>query len=133
MGLCDGLEHRSESVVAVIYADAAIPSTAVTSERRAPQLDIYRSIDLSDTERNEQWRLQFLRTVYDPANDTQSRRVRGVDIAERLGLNLNGEEFHDLARYQVIAGNIEAIETNWGRLALTARGKAEVERHAPPR
>jgi hypothetical protein len=87
---------------------------------------------LSDTERNEQGRLRFLRVVYDLANETQSRRVQGPDVAERLGLDLNGEEFHDLARYHVMAGNIEAIDTNWGRFALTDKGKAEVERHAPP-
>jgi hypothetical protein len=56
----------------------------------------------------------------------------GPDVAERLGLDVKGEEFHDLARHHEIAGNIEAIETNWGRLALTDKGIAEAERHDPP-
>jgi hypothetical protein len=85
---------------------------------------------LSDVDQNK--RMSFLRAVYDLANGTPSNRVQGADVAEQLGLDLKGEEFHDLARHHEMARNTRAIESNWGRFALTDKGKAEVERHAPP-
>src|SRR5215218_4482850 len=116
------------------WAVMATPSAESASERRAPPTGHKRGgIDLSDTERNEQRRLRFLQVVYDLANGTPSNRVQGPDVAEPLGLDVNSDEFHDLAYHHEKAGNIQAIETNWGRLALTVKGKAEVDRHAPPR
>ena len=86
---------------------------------------------MSDIDQNEQRRFQFLQAMYDLAygtpNGTPSNRVLGPDVAERLGLDINGEQFYALARYHVTAGNIESFESNWGRLALTNKGIAEVE------
>jgi hypothetical protein len=84
-------------------------------------------IALSDIDQNKQRSLPFLRAMYDLANDTTSNRVQGPDVANRLGLEVDSEEFHDLARHHLEAGNIQAIETNWSRLAITNEGIAEVE------
>ena len=82
---------------------------------------------MSDIDQNEQRRFQFLRAVYDLANGTSSLSVRGLDVAERLGLDLKSQEFHDLARHHEVAGNTRAIETNWGTFRITNKGIAEVE------
>lgn len=87
---------------------------------------------MSDIERNKQRRLRFLRAVYDLADGTPSHGVQGEDVAERLGLDIGGEEFHAQAYYHEKAGNTTALETNWGLIAITAQGIAEVESHATP-
>ena len=87
---------------------------------------------MSDIERNKQRRLRFLRVVYDLADGTPSHGVRGVDVAERLDLDVGGEEFHAMAYYHEKADNTRALETNWGSIAITAQGIAEIESHATP-
>ena len=66
---------------------------------------------MSDIERNKQMSLRFLQAVYDLANGTSSLSVRGLDVAERLGLDLKSQEFADPARYHEVAWNTKAIET----------------------
>ena len=87
---------------------------------------------MTDIERNKGKRLQFLRAVYDLAEGTPSHGVKGGDVAERLGLDIGGEEFHALAYHHEQAGNTRALETNWARMVITVKGIAEVERHATP-
>jgi hypothetical protein len=54
---------------------------------------------VSDVEQRRSKRLEFVRAVYDLADGTTGNSVRGEDVAERLGIDLHGDEFHGLAYF----------------------------------
>lgn len=87
---------------------------------------------MTEIEQRKSRRLQFLRVVYDLAEGTLGNPVQGQDVAERLGRDLHGDEFHGLAYFHEKDGNTQALETNWGMFVITAKGIAEIESQAAP-
>ncbi len=87
---------------------------------------------MSEIEQAKSRRYRFLKAVHDLAEGAPATEVRGEDVAERLGIDVEGQDFHKLAHYHVKAGNIEDLESNWGLLTLTVQGISEVERAMMP-
>jgi len=87
---------------------------------------------LTDIERNKSRRLQFLRAVYNLADGTSGHGVGGADVAARVGLDFEGDEFRGLAYFHQKEGNTQNLETNVGRLIITPVGIEEVERSMTP-
>lgn len=87
---------------------------------------------MNEFEQRKNRRLRFLRAVYDLAEGTPSREVRGEDVAQRLDIDLNGQDFHELAYYHEKAQNTKALEHMWGLITITVEGIREVESTMTP-